>query len=46
MFHLEAMPQSLAKVLVHVVFYRRVSFQDEFRRLLWRYRIQLDERYV
>jgi hypothetical protein len=37
------MPQSLANELLHK---RRISFQDEFRALLYRREIQVDERYV
>jgi hypothetical protein len=44
--HPRAMPQSLAKILVHTVFSTKVSFQDEFRQLLRRYEIEFDERYV
>ncbi len=53
------MPQSLAKIYLHLVFstkkrapflkdqqLRRETFQDEYRRLLTKYAIDFDERYV
>ncbi len=44
------MPESLAKVLVHIVYSTRhhkcISFQDEFRALCPRHRVTLDGRYA
>ena len=44
------MPQSIAKVIVHIVYstkhHRRMSFQDEFREMCKRHGIEIDERYV
>jgi len=45
------MSQSLSQIYLHIVFstksnHRRESFQDEFRRLLRKYGIEFDERYV
>ncbi len=43
------MPQSLAQIRVHLVFStknRKITFQEEYRRLLNKYSISFDERYV
>ena len=52
------MPQSLSKVIVHIVFstkdnvetqpehHRRRTFQDEYRELLGKHGAESDERYV
>lgn len=48
------MSQSLSQIYLHIVGYienqeehhRRESFQDEFRRLLKKYEVEYDERYV
>ena len=46
----KSMAQSLANVLVHIVYSTRhhkcISFQDEFRELWRRHRIALDQRYA
>jgi hypothetical protein len=42
------MPQSLALVLVHIIFStkNRIAFQEEFRAILEKHAIAFDERYV
>ena len=51
------MPQSLSKILVHLIFStkhreplialnRKLTCQEEFRKLLQRYKVAFDERYV
>ena len=43
------MPQSPAQILIHLVFStknRKVTFQEEYRRLLNKYSISFDECYV
>ncbi len=43
------MPQSLAQIPVHLVFStknHKITFQEEYRRLLNKYSISFDERYV
>jgi hypothetical protein len=41
--HVEALKKYIANQEQH---HRRESFQDEFRRLLRKYKIEFDERYV
>lgn len=48
------MSQSLAKIYIHLVFstkgqeehHKKVSFQDELRKICQLYNVQLDERYA
>jgi len=40
------MPQSLSKIQRQEEHHRRLTFQEEFRKFLQRYKVAFDERYV